>query len=61
MRVIIIEDEIPAANRLCKMLQGMDPAISITGRYDSIESSVRFFRSGDTAFDLVFMDIFSFG
>lgn len=57
MRVIIIEDEIPAANRLGKMLQSMDPGISITGRYDSIESSVRFFRSGDDSFDLVFMDI----
>jgi DNA-binding LytR/AlgR family response regulator len=57
MRVIIIEDEIPAANRLGKMLESIDAGIRINGRYDSVESAVRFFRSGDTSFDLVFMDI----
>lgn len=57
MKVIIIEDEIPAANRLGKMLEGMDAGIRIAGRYDSVESAVRFFRSGDAKFDLVFMDI----
>jgi DNA-binding LytR/AlgR family response regulator len=57
MRVIIIEDEIPAANRLGKMLEGMDGNIHIAGRYDSIESAVRFFRSNEADFDLVFMDI----
>lgn len=56
MKVVIIEDEMPAANRLVKLLHGMDDSIDITNRFDSIESSVIFFQSSP-AVDLVFMDI----
>jgi DNA-binding LytR/AlgR family response regulator len=56
MRVVIIEDELPAANRLAKMLQGFDDEIEIIKRLDSIESAVKYLQVTDEA-DLIFMDI----
>ena len=56
MKVFIIEDEIPAANRLGKMLQQLNNDIEIAHKADSIESAVKIFSSSP-AVDLVFMDI----
>lgn len=56
MRVIIIEDEIPAANRLAKMLQMISDDIEIVKKIDSIESAVRFLPNAENI-DLIFMDI----
>lgn len=56
MRVIIIEDEIPAANRLSKMLQNISDELEVVKKLDSVESSVKYFQSADDI-DLVFMDI----
>ncbi len=56
MRVLIIEDETPAANRLAKMLQDISKEISIIQKIDSVEASVGFLRSADDI-DLIFMDI----
>jgi DNA-binding LytR/AlgR family response regulator len=56
MRVIIIEDETPAANRLSKMLHAIHDEIEVVNKFDSVESSVKFFRSGEKI-DLIFMDI----
>lgn len=56
MKVIIIEDEIPAASRLAKMLQGIDGGINIIKKLDSVESGVKFFQSSEKV-DLIFMDI----
>ena len=56
MQVVIIEDEIPAANRLTKMLQSISDDIDVVKKLDSIESSVKFFKSSINI-DLVFMDI----
>ncbi len=56
MRVIIIEDEIPAANRLAKMLQAINDETEIVKRIDSVEAAVKYFESADTP-DLIFMDI----
>jgi two-component system response regulator LytT len=56
MRVVIIEDEIPAANRLVKMLQAINDEIEIVKKLDSVESGARFLRSADNV-DLIFMDI----
>jgi DNA-binding LytR/AlgR family response regulator len=56
MQVIIIEDEMPAANRLTKMLQKISNDIVVAGRYDSVESAVRYFQSPGSI-DLIFMDI----
>lgn len=56
MRVIIIEDEIPAANRLAKMLQSITDEMDIVKKIDSIESAVKYLGSAEDI-DLIFMDI----
>ncbi len=56
MRVVIIEDETPAANRLTKLLQGNGHGITVKERFDSVESAVRYFKQSPDI-DLVFMDI----
>jgi DNA-binding LytR/AlgR family response regulator len=56
MNVLIIEDEIPAANRLAKMLQQQDEDIIIVHRTDSVETSVQYLNTAP-AVDLIFMDI----
>jgi len=56
MRVIIIEDEVPAANRLTKLLLNYSNEIEVVHKADSIESSVRYLSAAQNI-DLVFMDI----
>jgi len=56
MKVVVIEDEIPAANRLIKLLRNLDESIDVVNRFDSVEASVKFFQTAP-AIDLVFMDI----
>jgi DNA-binding LytR/AlgR family response regulator len=45
MRVVIIEDEPLAAERLCYLLKEYDPAVEITARLGSVEEAVEYFRS----------------
>ena len=56
MRVIIIEDELPAANRLAKMLQNISDELDVVKRIDSVEAGVKYLQSADNI-DLIFMDI----
>jgi DNA-binding LytR/AlgR family response regulator len=56
MKVIIIEDEIPAANRLAKLLTNCNEAIEVINTLDSVEASVRYLQTAP-AVDLIFMDI----
>lgn len=56
MRLLIIEDELPAAKRLSKMLQGIQPGAEIVKQLDSVESSVGFLAT-ENNIDLIFMDI----
>ena len=56
MRVVIIEDEIPAANRLAKMLQVITDETEIVKKIDSVESAVKYLPSAENI-DLIFMDI----
>jgi two-component system response regulator LytT len=56
MKVIIIEDEIPAANRLAKLLQSYSDEIEIVHKADSVESSVSYLATAQNI-DLIFMDI----
>src|SRR5215831_12771580 len=56
MRVIIIEDEVPAVNRLTRMLHSISDEIEVVKKLDSVEASVNYFRSA-LEVDLVFMDI----
>lgn len=58
MRVIIIEDEIPAAGRLARMLQDLDRGIHVVATLDSVEASVAWLRQPDAnGIELIFMDI----
>jgi len=56
MRVLVIEDELPAANRLIKLLEGIIADLEIVNRLDSVESVVNYLESAKDI-DLIFMDI----
>lgn len=56
MRVLIIEDEIPAANRLAKMVQSIADEAEIVKKIDSVEAAVKFLDTAENI-DLIFMDI----
>lgn len=56
MKVIIIEDETPAANRLTKLLHAISDEIDVTKRLDSVAAAVNYFQQGHYT-DLIFMDI----
>ncbi len=56
MKVIIIEDERPAAEKLKKAILQFDPTIEVTGLLSSVQSAVEWFGAHAMP-DLVFMDI----
>ena len=56
MKVVIIEDEIWAAELLEALIKDYDPAIEIIEIFDSVKRSVIFFNKNPQP-DLVFMDI----
>lgn len=56
MRVLIIEDEKPAARRLSSMVNELDKGIEIVDVLDSVSASVAWFKTF-SAPDLVFLDI----
>ncbi|MEM7163141.1 MAG: LytTR family DNA-binding domain-containing protein [Bacteroidota bacterium] len=56
MKVLIIEDEYHAAERLKKLLSAANPAIQILETIDSVEDAVSWFNSHPHP-ELVFMDI----
>jgi DNA-binding LytR/AlgR family response regulator len=56
MRVVIIEDEIPAAKKLKKMLQSVSIDIDVIELLRSIEESFTWFQQNAQP-DLIFMDI----
>jgi DNA-binding LytR/AlgR family response regulator len=56
MKVLIIEDEIPAAKRLRSILKEADPDILVLDVKDSISSTCKWIDENPTP-DLIFMDI----
>lgn len=56
MRVLIVEDEKPAAERLQALLNEYDPAIAVTGAVESIEEAVLFLNTKKHP-DLMLVDI----
>ncbi len=56
MKILIIEDETPAINRIIKLVKEVEPTIEIMGTADSIESSVDLFKLYPNA-ELALMDI----
>ena len=58
MRVIIIEDEAPAANRLARMLKEIDGDLDLMAVLDSVEASVKYLQEMPPGgVELLFMDI----
>ncbi|MGK2862315.1 MAG: LytR/AlgR family response regulator transcription factor [Chitinophagaceae bacterium] len=56
MKVIIIEDEKPAAEKLMNAIKKSDPAIEIVAVLDSIGSSLEWLKKNEQP-ELIFMDI----
>lgn len=56
LKILIIEDEEPAAERLAKMLLDIDPNIIVVGNTVSVKSSVKWFKENPLP-DLILMDI----
>jgi len=57
MKVVIIEDEKPAAEKLEKHIKQYDEKIEIVARLDSIKNTISWFTVPGNEVDLVFMDI----
>jgi len=55
-KVLIIEDETPAANRIEKMLLETNPSLKILAKLQSIQSAVAWFKSNPQP-DLIILDI----
>lgn len=56
MKVVIVEDEALAAEKLAHLLQKADPEIEVVQYLESVEDSINWFQQ-NPAPDLVFMDI----
>jgi DNA-binding LytR/AlgR family response regulator len=57
MRVVIIEDEYPAADRLQGLLKKIDPGMSVLQVLESVSSALQWFSEQATPPDLIFSDI----
>lgn len=55
-KVLIIEDEPPAVNRLSKLLKSVDANIEIVDVIDSVETAISYLKH-KSGLDLIFMDI----
>ena len=57
MKVLIIEDETPAAEKLERYLTRLDEPIEVLAILQSVKDSVEWFKANPDYTDLVFMDI----
>lgn len=57
MKIVIVEDEKPAAERLEMLLKRANPDTEVLAILGSVETSVKWFNENPAAADLVFMDI----
>jgi len=56
MKVLIVEDEYLASERLAELVKQYDDNIEIIESFETISDTINFFKKGGDA-DLVFMDI----
>lgn len=56
MKVVIIEDEPQAAQRLEKLIKALEPSTEVIAAMDSVKQAVAWFKK-DIPADLIFMDI----
>ena len=47
MKILIIEDEEPAAKRLQKMLKEIEPGITVLGQIVSVSSAIKWFGENE--------------
>jgi two-component system LytT family response regulator len=57
LKILIIEDESPAAEKLERYLQKYNPDIRISETLTSVKESIQWLRAHATEVDLIFMDI----
>jgi two-component system, LytTR family, response regulator LytT len=57
MTVLIIEDELPAAQRLESLVKQIEPSVVFLETLDSIESCLQFFNNSAEMPDLILLDI----
>ncbi|HEY9045674.1 MAG TPA: LytTR family DNA-binding domain-containing protein [Ohtaekwangia sp.] len=57
MKVVIIEDEVPAAEKLERYLHKYDASIEIVAQFDSVKNTVPWLQENQDTIDLIFMDI----
>ena len=57
MKVVIVEDEIPAAEKLERFLSKYDSKIQVMAKLESVSSAVSWLRDQQDSIDLIFMDI----
>jgi DNA-binding LytR/AlgR family response regulator len=57
MNVILIEDEVPAAEKLERYLLKYDPTIKVVAKLNSVSDSVKWLTENQDKTDLIFMDV----
>lgn len=57
MKVLIIEDEKPAAEKLELLLKRFNPEIEILNRISTVEKSIQYLKENQEIIDLIFLDI----
>ncbi|UII24709.1 LytTR family DNA-binding domain-containing protein [Fulvivirga maritima] len=57
MKVLIIEDEVPAAEKLERYLLRYDSEIEIIDKLTSVQESIQWLQNHQSKIDLIFMDI----
>ncbi len=57
LKVLIVEDETPAAEKLERYLKRYSDAIEIKGKVESVEEAVNWLAANQDSIDLIFMDI----
>lgn len=56
IKIVILEDELPAANRLFKMIQELEPDVQLMANLHSVSGAVEWFRNSPHP-DILFSDI----
>jgi two-component system, LytTR family, response regulator len=57
MKVVIVEDEVPAAEKLERYLSKYDANIQVVAQLESVTAAVPWLRDHQDSIDLIFMDI----
>jgi DNA-binding LytR/AlgR family response regulator len=56
MKILIVEDERPAADKMVRLLEKIEPSVTVVAIVETVESAVQFFQNEPLP-DLILMDI----